>query len=710
MLHAPPHHIWRPVLAALLALMVSSTAFAQQQYILSVPGRRDLTSQATVQANQLVIVDAQGQRHTYTRQQRFDSPDRKYLGFYSQQAGQFIRWPVSGTGSMLIGGPNGRNWKQSKQQIRAVGGAANPGGVPRMVRKPIIPGQIPNLGVGQQRRRRLGPPNVTFLPAGNDRLNVGYIDGRGQPRLFSGMRDRWQPVTIAQSQNLVPGAPLALLPAGQGQSPALFTVSNRGQLLQLYGQRQRPVLNNIAFRPGGHLAFPAPTQTRDGFAIDAQGRLIRFDVSAGSHQWIDQQPNRFAPGGPLAAVLGVNNLGRVPNYDVFAVDAGGSLLHYPLGLRGPAPARLITRGFAPSAPIQVVRDRNGVLHLAGIDARGQLQLLTQRQGRWAANLVTRTRFTPGAPVELVDTGNGLVLSSVAGNGEWHRWAQSPAGSWQDDTLSRGFAAGTPVAFHPQSQTGFGIDATGRLVASGLWDGGWHSHLLLPEYDLSPRLLSRQVVPNRPLPPARVLFQNPSREEVVMQLDNALSPRGPTQHKIPAGGALNLTIPRDPGGVLEERYAVFGPGGWVERVDRLPLPAAPQHTVVVWANRTTYSYIDKKGVSVLPDFDLKSHVSLGVFELPPGELLRDGEQIDVYGEAVARRNPGAAAWFGPPAGGPEVVVHGKRGAPGPVVPFATENNPRPNVPQQPAEDRPTVPTPDPAPPRESGGPLIPPLPQ
>ena len=32
--------------------------------------------------------------------------------------------------------------------------------------------------------------------------------------------------------------------------------------------------------------------------------------------------------------------------------------------------------------------------------------------------------------------------------------------------------------------------------------------------------------------------------------------------------MNLTLPRDAGGLIEERYAVFGPGGWVERVDRV----------------------------------------------------------------------------------------------------------------------------------------------
>ena len=41
------------------------------------------------------------------------------------------------------------------------------------------------------------------------------------------------------------------------------------------------------------------------------------------------------------------------------------------------------------------------------------------------------------------------------------------------------------------------------------------------------------------------------------------------------------------------------------------------------------------------------VSLGVFPLPPGLLLRDGEPIDVYAQARRQGNPGAAAWYGHP---------------------------------------------------------------
>jgi hypothetical protein len=100
--------------------------------------------------------------------------------------------------------------------------------------------------------------------------------------------------------------------------------------------------------------------------------------------------------------------------------------------------------------------------------------------------------------------------------------------------------------------------------------------------------------------------------------------------------------------------VPGPGGWIEQVQTFPVPPQPRFTVVAWANRVTYSYVDRKGVSVLPDFDLKTHVSLGVFPLPPGEYLRDGETVDVFQEALYQGNPGAAAGFGPPAGGPELV--------------------------------------------------------
>ncbi len=68
------------------------------------------------------------------------------------------------------------------------------------------------------------------------------------------------------------------------------------------------------------------------------------------------------------------------------------------------------------------------------------------------------------------------------------------------------------------------------------------------------------------------------------------------------------------------------GTLVEQVERFPIPPQPRYTIVAWSNKVTYQYIDRrkeKPKGAVPSFDLKSHVSLGVFPIPPGDLLPEG---------------------------------------------------------------------------------------
>ncbi|MCA9072214.1 MAG: hypothetical protein KDA84_24980, partial [Planctomycetaceae bacterium] len=213
--------------------------------------------------------------------------------------------------------------------------------------------------------------------------------------------------------------------------------------------------------------------------------------------------------------------------------------------------------------------------------------------------------------------------------------------------------GSPIVSDPFSQTAFCVDATGRLVTGGYWGNEWHSHLLLPGLDYAPPLVGRRIVGSRPLPPATVYFDNPSQEELVVQMVDQFSGRG-DQFNIPPRGSATKAIPRGGVGTLQETFLVPGPfGGWVEQVETYSLPPQPGPTMVVWAKRVTYTYIDPKGISAVPDFDLKNNVSLGVFELPPGQYLEDGDRFNVYAEAAARRNPGAAQYFGMPVPDPDV---------------------------------------------------------
>ena len=90
------------------------------------------------------------------------------------------------------------------------------------------------------------------------------------------------------------------------------------------------------------------------------------------------------------------------------------------------------------------------------------------------------------------------------------------------------------------------------------------------------------------------------------------------------------------------------GELAEEVVRYPLPPRLLYQAVVYTNRVTSVYFDRtKNKGPIPDKETKSLVSLGVFPLPPGDQLRDGDRLDVHAEAVNRRNPGAAALFGEP---------------------------------------------------------------
>ena len=65
--------------------------------------------------------------------------------------------------------------------------------------------------------------------------------------------------------------------------------------------------------------------------------------------------------------------------------------------------------------------------------------------------------------------------------------------------------------------------------------------------------------------------------------------------------------------------------------------------MLFRSRQTSVYFDRtRNKGPIPDESRNSLVSLGVFVLPPGDLLDDGTQIDAYRESRYRGNPGAAA--------------------------------------------------------------------
>ena len=657
----------------LLAGLLGVTASAEQ-YILGVPGRQDLTSTARVDRQQLVITDGQNQTFIYQRMPRLDTSDGRYLGFYSQAAGQTLRWPANNAGSMLIGDAAGQRWRQSEQQIQplAGGGLRQPNNI--VTRRPAfdqfdrrgpvdprgLNNQFGQQNVRQQQQPYSGPMEVAYTPAGERALDVGYIGPQGDLQLYRGWRDQWQPHQIATLQSqagLLPGAPLRLVSREGRQLPSAYTVNSGGQLVEIVnGNQVRAVADNVQFAPRSNLHVTSTQQGPIGYAVDAQGRLWNLDIAGGRHQLIDQSTDRFSPGAPISVVtqpLG----GRGFQENLYLVDRTGRIVNYSQQGGQWGGPQVVAAGFPPGAPLAAAvfpEGQRNQIRLAGVDVRGHVQTLGMTGVGWQTLPVQGAILPPGSPLAFTQLGTTWSLSGVGPGGVWNEW-DYVSGRWNPSVIARGFLSGSPIVADPYLQTAFGVDATGRLVAGGYWDNAWHSHLLVPGLDYATPLVERTIVGAQNLPPATVYFDNSTPEELVVQMVDPFAGR-PIQFNIPPGGSVTQQIPRQGAGTLQEVYLVPGPfGEWVERVDTFPMPPQPGPTVVAWSKRVTYTYIDPKGISVVPDFDLKNNVSLGVFELPPGDYLRDGDRIDVFAEAASRRNPGAAQFFGMPAPDADVGV-------------------------------------------------------
>lgn len=722
-----PRRLTCLLFAALLGVGFVAPGWAQEQFVLQVPGQPNLTSTAAFRGQQLVITDSANQTFVYERVPRLDTADGRYLGFYSRGAGQAIRWPANDAGSMLIGDANGQNWRQSRQQIRApqprqplpqqqrlpqrqpeIITARRPNSNPRMTNPPFDNRQLGNRAVGgqdQQRRQNL-PMQVAYTRSGDQALDVGYIGPQGDLQLYRGWRDEWQPRQFAnqqalQSAGLIPGAPLQLV-SRQGQEvPSAYTVNSGGRLVEIGNNGQvRPVANDLQFAPRSHFRIEPVNNGLNGFAVDAQGRLWNLDLAGGRNQLIDQNPDRFTPGVPISVVSQPASRGL--QNDLFLVDRTGQLVNYTSrGGRWMGPSA-VASGFPPGAPITAtLQDFSGrnQIRLAGVDALGRVQTLGRTQAGWQITQVRGATISPGTPLAFTGVGPNLALSGIGPGGVWNQWGYQ-GGNWNQTAISRGFLGGAPIVADPFSQTAFGVDATGRLITGGYWGNEWHSHLLLPGLDYAPPLVGRTIVGTQPLPPVTVYFDNPSQEELVVQMVDQFSGRG-DQFNIPPGGSVPRSVPRGAAGTLQETYLAPGPfGEWVERVETFSLPPQPGPTMVVWAKRVTYTYIDPKNISVVPDFDLKNNVSLGVFELPPGQFLENGDRFNAYAEAVARQNPGGAQYFGPPVPDPDVGVRLYRdyGTNPQTTPPVT--TPRQTLPQYPPRETtpdsnlPPLPTPSP----------------
>jgi len=117
-----------------------------------------------------------------------------------------------------------------------------------------------------------------------------------------------------------------------------------------------------------------------------------------------------------------------------------------------------------------------------------------------------------------------------------------------------------------------------------------------------------------------------------------------QGDIPVGQSIEVTLPRDAGGIVNETYQSIGPyDDVVQRSVTRNLPIDVRYEVVVHQWQMQSIAIDRTGKSPSPIEDVQYQgKGVGRFTLPAGPQLTEG-QIDVYRNASSAGNQG---WVAP----------------------------------------------------------------
>ena len=163
------------------------------------------------------------------------------------------------------------------------------------------------------------------------------------------------------------------------------------------------------------------------------------------------------------------------------------------------------------------------------------------------------------------------------------------------------------------------------------------------------LIDSQVIANAQLPPATILLSHRRNEKLQVEVIDRKAKETVFQGDIAPGQAVEVTLPRDSGGVVQETYRSFDfYGNSVQQTQTRTLPIDIRYEVIVRAWQIQSIAIDRTGKSPSPIEDINVQgKGVGRFTLPPGAQLGDGE-IDVYRNAVAAGNPGAIPPQQPPA--------------------------------------------------------------
>lgn len=123
----------RIALVLVTVLALADFACSQTRFELTAPSL-NRTSQATLSARELRVVDQAGIETRYSRAPSLDSADGRFLAYQDGAGGQVIRWPASNSGSMQIGTNSGGAYEFRTSQMQivardALDAARNPNGL-----------------------------------------------------------------------------------------------------------------------------------------------------------------------------------------------------------------------------------------------------------------------------------------------------------------------------------------------------------------------------------------------------------------------------------------------------------------------------------------------------------------------------------------------------------------------------------------------------
>lgn len=503
-----------------------------------------------------------------------------------------------------------------------------------------------------------GPVNIGWAPFGPV-TTAGYIAPDGKLMLFDGGAAGWTLRPGVFPHPLVSGAPIVLLPQAAGESwPTVVTVTSANKLVQIIdGGVSQVLLPAQSFPVGAHVDLVQNGPQRLILAVAGTGDLWTVDPATNVGHRINSPAENFPFGCTVSSVSAGGQ------FHTFAVDHFGTL-HYYFGSGGVWNSVAIAGGLLPGTPVAtdvfaMGLPPNKMLNVSAIDPAGNLVLWSKPVGLpWLLPTVIASGQTPGSPLEMGHTAFGPMLSTISAGGNWNVWVHDAMAGWTSHLVGAGFFIGAPIACAPSVGTFFTVDPIGRLVCANWGGSGWSTGYAMPLLTFTPQLVSRQIIPNPELPPASVTLINSGADPLVVQIVDLFDPRQPPEETIEGGGQLKIELARESGGTLEEVFLVPGPGGvLIEQTASHPIPPAQRFSLTLWSDKETYKVLPfknaKKGApkSVTEGFTRRSQISLGVIPVAPGELLVDGEQMDLVQIARRLKNPGAVIHFPQPPGQP-----------------------------------------------------------